>query len=200
MFCNVLNKKYQALSCDLDAYFIESWLKPEAAQTLLHQALALTWQSESIRLFGKDIIVPRKVLWIADEGLHYRYSGVNHQPEPWPDFLLAVRRKLYTQGLVFNSVLANYYKGGYDYMGWHRDNEKNLGLQPTIASLSLGAMRKFVFRHKQTRQKVELMLSSGSLLVMHGACQEQWQHALPKAKCVTLPRINFTFRNIITTA
>ncbi|WP_411994758.1 alpha-ketoglutarate-dependent dioxygenase AlkB family protein [Agarivorans sp. DSG3-1] len=172
------------------------WLNSEASalayQHMLHK---LPWQQHQIKIFGKTCLEPRLSLWIGDANTAYRYSGEWRAPAPWPSFLmpikLAVQHKCQQQ---FNSVLLNYYRDGHDYMGWHSDNEKQLGERPVIASLSLGEPRRFLFRNKVENHKHEYLLESGDLLIMNGLCQQQWQHSLPKALRVKQPRINLTFR------
>ncbi len=167
-----------------------------------HQALfercqnELDWQQLNIRMFGKSIPQPR--LTCAFGSRSYTYSGLTLQQRQPPQLLSELQSRIELQcELSFNTVLGNLYRDGEDYMGWHQDNEPELGDQPVIASLTLGERRKFVFKHKQAKQKVEYWLEPGSLLVMAGATQHYWQHALPKSKRITKPRINFTFRRII---
>jgi alkylated DNA repair dioxygenase AlkB len=174
----------------------QRWLKAESAEALYQQSCSgLPWQQHTIKMFGKACLEPRLSLWIGDANTAYRYSGEWRKPMAWPSFLiplkLAVQQK---SGHQFNSVLLNYYRDGRDYMGWHSDNEKQLGKHPVIASLSLGHARRFLFRNKSKDQQHEYLLEHGDLLVMNGLCQDQWQHSLPKALRVKQPRINFTFR------
>jgi alkylated DNA repair dioxygenase AlkB len=157
----------------------------------------LQWESHVVKIFGRDIPAPRLSSWIGDAHCSYRYSGVRYQPKAWPECLRALRARLHAENFGnFNCLLANYYRSGADSMGWHSDNEAELGPQPLIASLSLGAARRFCLRHKLTGQKHELLLENGSLLIMQGNSQRDWQHALPKAAKVGSPRINLTFRYI----
>lgn len=140
--------------------------------------------------------------WIGDSGACYRYSGVRHEPVPWPEVLQPLRDRLIREtGIRFNSVLANLYRNGHDCMGWHSDDEPELGKQPVIASLSLGATRRFVFKHRrEPARKLALELPHGSLLVMHGDTQATWRHALPRTRKPVGPRINLTFRRILSAA
>jgi alkylated DNA repair dioxygenase AlkB len=178
--------------------YLAHWLDKVAADELYQQLLSeLPWQNENIKIFGRFIPVPRKVVWLADPGISYTYSGIQHTPKPWPQALLTLRQRLnQTYNIDFNSMLANFYAHGRDYMGWHSDDEKELGINPTIASISLGETRKFVLRHKQSKAKHTLWLQHGSLLLMLGPLQHHWQHTLPKTKKHCHPRINLTFRQI----
>ena len=151
-----------------------------------------------MRLFGRDVPAPRLSCWIGDAGTTYTYSRVRFEPRPWPPSVAALRDAIASAtGFLPNSVLANRYRDGRDAMGWHADAEPELGPEPVIASLSLGAPRRFVLRHRTRGLRHELVLAPGSLLLMAGATQAHWQHALPRAK-VAGPRINLTFRRIVT--
>ncbi len=161
----------------------------------LQNALPLS-QSE-VTVFGKRHLTPRLDCFVADEGIKYGYSQTQLTPTPWPEPLLALRTKLCDWlGVPFNAVLVNVYRSGQDTMGWHADNEPELGPEPVIASVSLGALRTFKIRHNHTREVWDLALESGSCLVMHGASQSAYQHALPKRAKVATPRMNLTFRAI----
>jgi alkylated DNA repair dioxygenase AlkB len=165
----------------------------------LHQQL--DWRSEDITLFGKRLTVPRLTAWYGDPGAHYTYSRLPHAPLPWTDVLLALRVRLEAAtGHPFNGVLCNLYRDGADSMAWHSDDEPELGDRPVIASLSLGATRKFRLRHKRRKdlKVVELPLEDGSLLLMAGETQQHWEHEVRKSKAVTAPRINLTFRYVRT--
>ncbi|KJG40756.1 DNA repair protein [Photobacterium angustum] len=155
----------------------------------------LNWQQEHITLFGKSVLQPRLQTWNGDAV--YTYSGLTMHPQPWTSAILDLKTQCEQQAQTrFNSVLGNLYRDGEDYMGWHQDNERELGHQPVIASLSFGATRQFVFKHKTTKEKIAFQLTPGSLLIMAGETQQYWQHALPKTKRVNEPRINLTFRYI----
>ena len=164
----------------------------------------LPWQPDIVTLFGKTHITTRKIVWMGDTGADYQYSGHVRQTVPWSDVVFHVKQKI-EQGLAeigvtanFNTCLLNYYPSGADGMGYHADDEKELGQQPVIASLSLGATRKFVFKHKKTQDKVELYLESGQLVVMHGDTQTFWKHTITKTKTVDAGRISLTFRHMLT--
>jgi len=169
--------------------------------TLLNE---LPWQSDIATLFGKTHITTRQIVWMGDTDADYQYSGHVRQTVPWSDIVFHVKQKL-EQALAeigvtanFNTCLLNYYPSGADGMGYHADDEKELGHQPVIASLSLGATRKFVFKHKKTQDKVELHLESGQLVVMHGDTQTFWKHTITKTKTVDTGRISLTFRYMLT--
>jgi alkylated DNA repair dioxygenase AlkB len=157
----------------------------------------LDWQEEDIFIFSKRVKVPRLMCWYGDPDAYYKYSGVNHQPKPWTLELQNIREKVqqYCQ-CTFNSVLANLYRDGGDSMGCHADDEKELGINPVIASLSLGEERLFKLHHKKSKQTLNVHLQHGDLLVMGGTCQQYWSHSVPKTKALKKPRINLTFRKI----
>jgi alkylated DNA repair dioxygenase AlkB len=158
----------------------------------------IAWKQEAIKIFGKEIMQPRLTAWYGDTGKAYSYSGITMQPLPWTAALAGLKTAIETHtGYSFNSALLNLYRNGNDSMGWHRDNEKELGPEPVIASLSLGAARLFQFRHyRNPKAIVPVVLEPGSLLLMTGATQTHWQHRLPKTKTTESIRINITFRNI----
>ncbi|MRI32110.1 alpha-ketoglutarate-dependent dioxygenase AlkB [Endozoicomonas sp. OPT23] len=166
----------------------------------LHQSLH--WQQDQIKIFGKVFDVPRLQAWYADPGLSYQYSGIQLQPETWTPLLLDIRKQVETQSQQsFNSVLVNLYRDGQDSNGWHADNEPELGVNPVIASLSLGETRRFRLKHRQAKDAsispITLDLKQGSLLLMAGRTQSCWQHCITKTARTVQPRINLTFRNII---
>lgn len=152
------------------------------------------WVQSEIQVYGKRIAIPRLNAWIGDSD--YAYSGTSFAATAWTSELFAIKTEIERASqLQLNSVLANLYRDGNDSMGWHSDDEKSLGTNPQIASLSLGQERRFVLRDKKTKkEKVEVTLEHGSLLLMLGDVQTRWQHALPKSKKVREPRINLTFR------
>jgi alkylated DNA repair dioxygenase AlkB len=160
----------------------------------------IAWKQEPIVIFGKKILQPRLTAWLGDEGTTYRYSGLTMHPQKWTPSILEIKNKIeaISNGVKFNSVLLNLYRDGQDSMGWHRDNEKELGPNPTIGSVTFGAERKFIFRHYQEKNlKKEVALTNGSYLVMKGETQHHWQHALPKVSQATGVRINLTFRRLL---
>ena len=158
----------------------------------------LAWRQETLRLFGRSIPQPRLSTWYGDPGAHYRYSGLHLDPLPWHPALHALRTRLRRRlGHDFNSVLANRYRYGRDSMGWHSDDEPELGDEPLIASLSLGATRRFRLRHRARGETLDLDLDHGSLLIMAGTLQRHWQHQLPRTRRPLGERLNLTFRRIL---
>ncbi len=149
-------------------------------------------------IFGRPRLVPRLVAWHGDPGATYTYSGTPHEPLPWTPALEQVRRRVQElSGLQFNAVLLNLYRDGRDGMGWHADDEPELGPDPAIASVSLGAVRRFCLRHRRRKGlRTDLSLPHGSLLLMTGATQGHWVHALPKTAVPVGERINLTFRRV----
>ena len=155
------------------------------------------WEKDQVIIFGKNITTKRKVAWYGDSEYLYTYSSTTKRALTWTKDLFELKQivEKYAE-TKFNSCLLNLYHNGDEGMGWHSDDEKPLGKNNTIASLSFGAERKFSFKHKQTKQTVSLVLEHGSLLVMKGTTQSNWLHSLPKSKNMTQPRINLTFRTI----
>jgi alkylated DNA repair dioxygenase AlkB len=189
----------EILPCDGSAVLHESFLEPTAADEILARLLGeVSWQHHSITLFGRVVPEPRMSSWIADVGVSYLYSGRRRQPAPWTDTLTYLRDKAGDlAGNRFNSVLANLYRSGNDSMGWHADDEPELGPEPVIASISLGAERRFDFRHNITGDRASTILPHGSLLVMSGESQHAWKHRMAKTARVHEPRINLTFRSVM---
>jgi alkylated DNA repair dioxygenase AlkB len=158
---------------------------------------SLQWDADQLMMFGKLVTTRRKVAWVGDLNCDYTYSGVKKQAQSWTPELLSIKSQIEELAQSdFNSCLLNFYHDGDDGMGWHSDNEKELDPYSPIASLSLGARRKFAFRHKEDKTTIPLYLESGSALIMRSPTQEFWQHALLKTKTVSMPRINLTFRKI----
>ena len=178
--------------------FYQDFLTNNEANDLFNDLLNnLAWAEESINMFGKTILVPRLVCWYGDKTAVYRYSGITHAPLPWTNSLRKIKSKIedITQQ-TFNSVLGNLYRNENDSMGWHSDNEKELGDEPFIASLSLGEERIFKIKHKITKEPLKIVPPSGSLVTMSGLFQHNWQHCIPKSSIPKKPRINLTFRYI----
>ncbi len=179
--------------------FAPRWLDAAAADELLAALLAnVAWEVHRIKLFGREVDSPRLSCWIGDPGASYRYSGTDFAPHPWPAALAVIRARLVADcGARFNSVLANRYRNGRDAMGWHSDDERELGPQPVIASLSVGATRRFTLKARQPgAQSVLLDLPHGSLLVMRGNTQRNYRHALPRTARPVGERVNLTFRQV----
>lgn len=176
-----------------------AWLPASRADALMAELReGLAWEVHRIRMFGRLVDSPRLSRWIGDPGASYVYSGIRFEPRPWHPSLLQLRRKLHALlGVDFNSVLANRYRDGRDAMGWHSDDERELGPCPVIASISLGATRRFVLKHRrEPGRKLGLDLPNGSLLVMRGDTQSNYYHALPRTARAVPDRINLTFRRI----
>jgi len=181
-------------------HYMDNFLSQEFATDLFKNLLReVSWQQESINVYGKRYLSPRLTAWYGDTNAYYIYSGIGHEPLPWTDTLSQLRSKIETLcNTTFNSVLLNLYRDGQDSVGWHSDDEAELGCYPVIASLSLGESRRFLLKPKKTgRAKAfEIKLSSGSLLLMAGSLQHHWKHCVPRERKVQLPRINLTFRLI----
>ncbi len=180
------------------ATYTPNFLGETADELRTHLTSTLCWDQPTIRMYGKSSLLPREVAWVADPGVAYRYSGVASTPQGWTPHLLDLRTRLeeHTEA-VFNSVLVNRYRDGRDSVAWHSDDEPELGPAPTIASISLGAERRFQLRHKEHRDTVEVRLAHGSLLVMAGTCQREWVHQVPREAKIKGPRINLTFRHVL---
>jgi len=184
---------------DADIIFYPFCLGAQESDRLfieLHQTIQ--WQHEQITMYGRSVMQPRLTAWYGDQGKSYTYSGLTMQPLPWTATLLNLKAEVDAiANVVFNSVLLNLYRNGDDSMGWHSDDEPELGQNPTIASVSLGGTRRFLLRHRfEKGLKHELELTPGSLLLMQGTTQHYWQHHIPKTKRPVSPRINLTFRII----
>lgn len=183
-----------------DTRLIPGWLAAGEADALYDALMQqVAWEMHRIRMFGRMVDSPRLSCWIGDPGASYVYSRVRFEPRPWPAALAALRPRIdAAAGVAMNSVLANLYRDGRDAMGWHSDDEPELGPRPVIASLSLGGTRRFAFRHcHDPARKCTLELPHGSLLLMAGDTQAQWRHALPRTARPVPPRINLTFRRIL---
>ncbi len=174
---------------------------PVGAAKLLDALIeTIQWSTQSIKMFGKIIPMPRQVAWYGDPGTNYIYSGIKNIPLRWTNDLLLIKKKVEeVSGTSFNSVLLNFYRDGNDHMSWHADDEKSLGVNPVIASVSLGEMRKFGVKHRYERdlKPLGLELASGSLVMMKGEMQEYWHHRIYPTKKTMGPRINLTFRKVI---
>ncbi|HEY1171815.1 MAG TPA: alpha-ketoglutarate-dependent dioxygenase AlkB [Verrucomicrobiae bacterium] len=173
---------------------------PAAEAWRYHDTLlqTISWKNDETILFGKRIVTARKVAWYGDRDYSYTYSGTTKHALHWTNELRELKslvEKL--SGDTYNSCLLNLYHTGEEGMGWHSDDEKMIGKDTAIASMSFGAERKFSFKHKRTGETVSVMLEHGSLLLMKGTCQTYWLHRLPPTKKLTTPRINLTFRTII---
>ena len=174
--------------------------KPTADRLLQELMEKIEWTQNKIRFYGKESLVPRLEAWYGDHGKSYAYSGIQMNPKPWTKELVEIKEAIEKEASVpFNSVLINYYRHGKDRVAWHSDDEKELGQNPIIGSVSLGAERKFKLRHKKYKGnglKTEIMLQHGSFLLMKGPTQHHWMHEIPRTAKPIGPRINLTFRII----
>lgn len=178
-------------------YYSQIWDEDQCAVMFDALLQSLHWETDQLVMFGEVITTKRKVVWVGDEGRSYTYSGIKKHPHPWTTELLAIKTRLEELAQwKFNSCLLNLYHNGSEGMGWHSDNEPELNPKAPIASLSLGEIRKFAFRHKVDKTVSSLFLESGSVLMMHAPTQEAWQHSLLKTAKPVGPRINLTFRDI----
>lgn len=186
----------------LSIRLLPDFIDADEADTLLKHLIEVTaWQQPRIKVYGKWHPTPRLVSFYGDAQRSYGYSKTLHGPQPWTAKLSELNSRLSRISCKkFNTVLLNYYRDGRDTMGWHADDEKELGTRSTIASLSLGAARDIHFKSKSGKDElIKLNLASGSLLIMEGDTQQYWLHHIPKRARCTTPRINLTFRNIIAT-
>ena len=166
---------------------------PDADGLLARLTTEIAWEQHEITLFGRTVPTPRLTAWMGDAA--YVYSGVRNEPAPWPPVLLRLRDRLSVElGVELNSCLANLYRDGSDSMGYHSDDEPELGPEPTIASVSLGARRRFLLRHRTTRERWAWDLGAGDLLVMRADSQSAYAHSVPKTARPVGPRMNLTFR------
>jgi len=174
--------------------------KPTADRLLQELMEKIEWTQNKIRFYGKESLVPRLEAWYGDHGKSYAYSGIQMNQKPWTKELVEIKEAIEKEASVpFNSVLINYYRDGKDRVAWHSDDEKELGQNPIIGSVSLGAERKFKLRHKKYKEnglKTEIMLQHGSFLLMKGPTQHHWMHEIPRTAKPIGPRINLTFRII----
>lgn len=167
----------------------------EATQICKDLFETIPWKQDEVVMFGKKIMTKRKVAWFADAGISYTYAGVKKSGLQWTEALLGIKQKVEAiTGAKYNACLLNLYHEGEEGMGWHRDNEKEIVAESSIASMSLGAVRKFAFKHATSNERLDIELVNGSLLDMKGPIQQHWYHSLPKTKRIKQMRINLTFR------
>lgn len=179
-----------------DVRYWPDWLAPDEAEALQQRLLQeIQWTQHRVRMFGRELPAPRLSAWIGDADAAYTYSRVRYQPAPWTPALAQLRERLQRElNAPFNSVLANRYRDGRDSMGWHADDEPELGSEPLIASVSLGAVRRMRLRARDRSASAAIDLAPGSLLLMGGQTQSRYQHAVDKTRAQTGERINLTFR------
>jgi alkylated DNA repair dioxygenase AlkB len=188
-FISILNGEYQ--------FYPSFFTKMESDNYLLNLLQSIQWKQESMNMYGRQVLFPRLTAWYGDNDKPYSFSGIKLSPHNWTAELLEIKKRIteYTDA-NFNSVLLNRYRNGNDSISWHTDAEPELGKNPIIASVNFGATRKFQLRHIRTKEKHELELMHGSLLIMQGEIQHFWQHQVPKTNKEVGERINLTFRVI----
>ena len=185
---------------DAEIYFYEDFFDERESKSLFDSLLLnVNWRQDKIKIFNKEVSIPRLSAWYGNAGLSYSYSGLKLEPNEWNEELLIIKEKIENHlGIQFNSVLINLYRDGQDSMGWHKDDEKELGINPIIVSVSLGQERPFQLKHMHNKGlgTKTIKLSNGSLLLMQGTTQHFWKHQIPKTVRQINPRINLTFRII----
>jgi alkylated DNA repair dioxygenase AlkB len=188
----------EILPCDGSAILFPEFLDFATADSVFHELVATnSWEQQELLMYGKIVEEPRLSTWHSD-GQTYTYSGRPRTAQAWSPTLLALREQCEDQTQhTFNGVLVNYYRDGNDHLGWHSDDELVNGPEPLIASISLGAERRFDMRHRKTGETVSVSLGHGSLLVMSGLSQKCWDHRIPKMPRLVEPRVNLTFRRLV---
>lgn len=199
LFENIPNPTKNHLPHDGEVYYHGKILSEDQARNYFNAlSEGIEWQHDQAVIFGKKITTKRKVAWYGNSNFSYTYSNSTKHALAWTEELLELKQLVEkSSGETFNSCLLNLYHSGEEGMAWHSDGEIDLKKNGAIASLSLGAERKFSFKHKNTKQKIDLFLADGSMLIMKGTTQSNWLHSLPKTKKVVTPRINLTFRTIV---
>lgn len=185
---------------DAEVTYTPNFLDQATTQLAIQELMTqVVWEQPRIKMFGREVLSPRLHGWYGDKQAIYKWSGRSWQPLTWTPVLIRLRGQVSEfTGQEFNSCLINRYRNGHDSMGLHADDEPELGVEPTIASISLGAARDFEFRHRMdSATRISIELESGSLLVMAGTTQTFWKHHLPKRLRVSEERLNLTFRNIV---
>jgi alkylated DNA repair dioxygenase AlkB len=178
--------------------FIENYFSSSKSKYYFETFLRdIEWKQEKMNMYGKELPFPRLTSWYGDRDKPYTFSGITLQPNEWIKPLLEIKECIESEtATIFNSVLLNRYRNGNDSISWHTDAEKELGLNPIIASVNFGTTRKFQMKHINTNEKIEIELTNGSLLIMQGQLQHYWKHQVPKTKKIVKERINLTFRTI----
>lgn len=193
------DSRINLLPYDGEVYYYGHILTAVQAQYYFEQLMTtIQWRNDEAKIFGKHFITKRKVAWYGDHGFDYTYSNTTRSALTWTPELLDLRTMVQEKtNTMFNSCLLNLYHNGDEGMAWHSDDEKALGKNSAIASLSFGAERRFLFRHRKTKETIEMTLVPGSLLIMQGTTQSHWLHSLPKSKKVKTERINLTYRTMV---
>ena len=185
---------------DAEVIHFQIFFSPKESKRLYNNLYdTIAWQQDQIKIFGKLIDLPRLTAWVGEEGALYTYSGIAMQPQPWSKALLFIKKRIEKEaGVVFTNCLLNLYRTGKDSVGWHQDNEPELGKNPTIGSVSFGATRAFQLKHRYRKdlKKITIPLTDGSFLLMQETTQHFWKHQIPKTTKIVKPRINLTFRII----
>lgn len=199
LFDELNDKTENLLPKDGEVNYYGIIFPPEKATYYYEQLLnQIQWKNDKAIIFGKEITTKRKVAWYGEKPFEYTYSNTTKNALHWTSELLALKSVIEKEtGETFNSCLLNLYHNGEEGMAWHSDGETDLKKDGAIASVSFGAERKFAFKHKESKEKIEIVLQNGSLLVMKGKTQTYWLHRLPPTKKVNFPRINLTFRTIM---
>lgn len=193
------NASLNILPRDGEVFLHPAFLNREDSDEFFSRLLkGVKWKQEKIRMYGKVVNIPRSTAWYGDTDKEYTYSGIKLKPIDWTNDLLSIKKAVEERTkTVFSSVLLNLYRNGDDSVAWHSDDEEELGMNPTIASVSLGSSRTFRLRHLEDKSLIRTVeLTHGSLLIMQGETQHKWEHEIPKKKSVIRPRINLTFRAI----
>ena len=200
MQSSLFNISENLLPSDGEVHFYPSFFSKKESDDLMQSLLEnIAWKQEPIKIFGKEIMQPRLTAWYGEPDKSYSYSGITMNPLPWAAELLHIKTKIETiSPVIYNSALLNLYRDGKDSMGWHRDNEKELGINPVIGSVNFGATRTFKLRNYTDKKIVKSIdLTHGSFLLMQGSTQHFWEHQIPKTAKICEPRINITFRLIV---
>lgn len=199
LFNQTIDKQKNWLPYEGTVHYYGKLFSQKEANNYLETLLnTIAWKNDEAIIFGKKIITKRKVAWYGEKAFSYTYSNTTKYALPWTKELLELKNIIEKEtGETFNSCLLNLYRSGNEGMSWHSDGETDLKKDGAIGSLSFGAERKFAFKHKQTKEKVELLLEHGSLLVMKDTTQTHWLHSLPPSKKITTQRVNLTFRTIV---
>ena len=200
MQATLFNNSNNILPFNGEVFFYPGFFTKGESDTYLQTLLSeIEWKQEPIKIFGKTVMQPRLTAWYGDDDKTYTYSGITMQPHFWSPALKTIKEKIETVSPVkYTSALLNLYRNGLDSMGWHRDNEKELGENPVIASVSFGGTRTFRLRNYRNKNIVKsIELTHGSLLLMQGETQHYWEHQIPKTSAPVKERVNITFRVIV---
>lgn len=184
------------LPYDGEVYVYPGFFSTEQSDHYFEQLLTtIEWKQDQLKFYGKKVNLPRLTAWYGGHDADYSYSGISMKSRPWTTELLEIKSRIEANAhMQFTSVLLNYYRTGNDYVGWHRDNETVLRVNPVIASVSFGATRTFRFRHYTDKTIRSIELASGTYVLMKGETQHKWEHQIPRSKKVIAPRISLTFR------